>query len=185
MTIPIAEIDDELIRQSQRGNRTAFARLLDSIYDLIFRFALKWVDRVSDAEDITQQVCIKLAAVIRQFRFESAFTTWLYRIVLNCVRDWQRKTKTHVSDEHIPESAGSATSIEAEAELQRVLNEVDSLGKGFKETLLLVYGEGFSHAEAATILGVKESTISWRLHQIRKALNMSDAESANSREASR
>ena len=45
------------------------------------------------------------------------------------------------------------------------------MGQGFKETALLVLGEGLSHREAGTLLGVKESTVSWRLHRIRQQLS--------------
>ena len=165
------EIDEQLIRDSQKGDRDAFARLLDLVYDMIYRFAFTWLKHVSDAEDVTQQVCIKLAQVIRQFRFESAFSTWLYRVVTNCVRDWQRSQKRHRNGgEQADEPLSSATSSESQAELERVLGDIDAMGKGFKETVLLVYGEGFSHAEAAEILNIKESTVSWRLHQVRKYL---------------
>lgn len=164
------QVEDSLIRSCQKGDSTAFARLLELIYDMIFRFALKWAGTVVDAEDITQQVCIKLAKAIKQFRFESAFTSWLYRIVVNCARDWARAQSRHRGEE--PEENGtlSVQNIEAETEVDWVLKEVDSMGKGYKETVLLVYAEGFSHREAAEVLGVKESTVSWRLHEVRKKL---------------
>ncbi len=167
-------IDEGLILASQKGDSRAFARLLESIYDMIFHFALRWAGHVCDAEDITQQVCVKLAKVIQSFRFESAFTTWLYRLVVNCAHDWARREKKHRQTElGADESSGSAVEAESSAELQRVLSLVDAMGKGFKDTLLLVYAEGLSHREAADVLGVKESTVSWRLHEIKKQLRSS------------
>jgi RNA polymerase sigma-70 factor (ECF subfamily) len=169
------KIDDALIRASQSGDRSAFEKLLVIIYDVIFRFALRWVHRVADAEDITQQVCMKLARVIKQFRFESAFTTWLYKIVLNAARDWSR-AQARAEEIDAPQEASSSGQGEASAELQRVVALVDNLGKGFKDTLLLVYGEGLTHKEAAVVLGVKESTVSWRIHEMKKHLKSSNAE---------
>ena len=176
------DINEDLIRASQKGDRSAFARLLELVYDVILRFTMKWVSHVSDAEDITQTLCIKLAKVIRQFRFESSFKTWLYRIVVNCVRDWQRSQKRHLSEDiSFVEHGSSQTAIEGQAELERVLLQIEAMGKGFKETVLLVHGEGFSHAEAAETLDVKESTISWRLHEVRKQLfESSSAQGAES-----
>ena len=55
--------------------------------------------------------------------------------------------------------------------LHQVLALVEQMGAGFRETLALVIGEGLTHAEAASILAVKESTVSWRVHEIRKRLN--------------
>lgn len=163
------DIDESLIRASQSGDRSAFERLLIVVYDIIFRFAMRWVKKVSDAEDITQQVCIKLARVIKQFKFESAFTSWLYKIVLNTVRDWSRAQR-YTDNSEAPANLSSPDQAESSAELERVIKLVDALGKGFKETLLLVFAEGFTHKEAAEVLQVKESTISWRIHEIKKAL---------------
>lgn len=165
------ELDESLIRASQNGDQSAFARLLALLYDLIFRFAMRWAKGVSDAEDITQQVCIKLARVIGQFRFESAFTSWLYRLVVNCARDWSRAQQRHrYAFECVPEPHSDNDVTEARAEIDRVLKVVEAMGEGFKETVILVCAEGLSHREAAEILGVKESTVSWRLHAIRKQL---------------
>ena len=179
-------IDDALIHSCQRGDSSAFERLLAILYDVIYRFALRWAGTVADAEDITQQACIKLARVIGQFRFESAFTTWLYTLVLNCANDWSRKERRHRhssgSDSDASLESGQETyggahgsdttyqATEADRELQRVLAQVDRMGKGFKETVILVYGEGQSHQEAAAVMGIKESTVSWRLHEIRQQL---------------
>ena len=185
--------DDALIKEAQSGNATAFAQLLEWVYDIIFRFAFKWAGNRVDAEDITQTACIKLAKVIGQFRFESAFTSWLYRLVINCANDWQRKERRHpnsdpsnvqdnVQDSHANQysSEGSEDSTaEASTELARVIAHVDAMGKDYKETLLLVCAEGQSHAEAAHILGVKESTVSWRLHDIRKRLAALDVQAAS------
>ncbi len=52
--------------------------------------------------------------------------------------------------------------------LLQLLGELATLGEGMKETALLVHAEGLSHAEAGAILGVSESTISWRIHTIRR-----------------
>lgn len=170
-------VEEQLIRAAQKGDRSAFAQLLVLVYDLIYRFAFKWAGNRFDAEDITQQACIKLANTIKQFRFESAFTTWLYQLVINCANDWGRTERRHSppnmeqhpstsDDRHTTEDNRS----EAYVQLYQMLEQVDAMGKGFKETLLLVFAEGMSHAEAATILGVKESTVSWRIHEVRKHL---------------
>lgn len=159
-----------LIKQAQAGDRQAFARLLETEYDVIYRFALKWCQQPADAEDVAQLACIKLAKSLGQFRFESAFRTWLYRLVLNCARDWQKSQARHAHGEVTDEPVAPDLSAETGLFLAAVLAWVASLGEGFKEAVLLVLGEGLSHGEAADILGIKESTVSWRLHQVRKRL---------------
>ncbi len=164
---------DEFIRRAQAGDREAFARVIDDHYDVMYRFACKFSGNRQDAEDITQQACIKLAKSIGQFRFDAAFTSWLYRLVINCGRDWykaQRSRQDEPSTSVCPEEVTS-DGAEPSVMLHQVLALVDKMGEGFRETLALVAGEGLTHAEAAVVLTVKESTISWRLHEIRKRLN--------------
>jgi RNA polymerase sigma-70 factor (ECF subfamily) len=171
-----------LIRAAQSGNREAFGQLLAGCYDNIYRFAYRWCGNRTDAEDITQQACIKLAQSLGQFRFEAAFSSWLYRLVINCAKDWYRSQNRHQHETIDNWSEAAEDSIEPErtadrtAEnsiyLQQLLRRLDQMAEGFKETALLVHGEGLSHAEAAAILQLKESTVSWRLHEIRKQLQL-------------
>lgn len=167
-----------LIRRAQGGNAESFAELVDLHYDTIYRFAWKWCGHDADAQDVAQLACIKLAANLGQFRFESAFTSWLYRLVINCAQDWQRGQRRHEHDD-LGEGGDLATASPAEDQiyLLQLLGELQQLGEGMKETALLVHSEGMSHAEAGAVLGVSESTISWRLHTIRRHLGKREAQS--------
>lgn len=162
--------DAQLLAAAAGGDRQAFAQVLDEHYERIYHFAFRWCGNETDAEDITQQACIKLANSIHQFRGEAAFTSWLYRLVVNCAKDWQKSHARHQGDA-MPElepalhDSGSRGIL-----LQQVLQAIAVMGEGFKETALLVLAEGFSHREAGELLGVKESTISWRLHEMRRQL---------------
>jgi len=82
--------DPALIRRAQSGDAAGFAELVDLHYDTIYRFAWRWCGHTANAEDIAQLACIKLAASLTQYRFQSAFTSWLYRLVVTCALDWQR-----------------------------------------------------------------------------------------------
>ena len=176
--------EEALIGRAQRGDAAAFEQLLELHYDRIYRFAYKWCSNQNDAEDVAQQACIKLGQSIRQYRHEAAFTSWLYRIVLSCAQDWFRKEQRHrgANDDDIDgaiysategasESASERGSGETHVYLHQVMCLLDKMAEGFKETALLVLAEGLTHQEAAYILHVKESTVSWRLHEIRKQLS--------------
>jgi RNA polymerase sigma-70 factor (ECF subfamily) len=162
---------DQLIRRAQGGDAVSFEELLDLHYDTIYRFAWKWCGHAANAEDISQLACIKLANSLAQFRFQAAFTSWLYRLVISCAQDWQRSQQRHDHDE-LPddEPESSASRAEDHIYLAQLLEQLTTLGEGMKETALLVHAEGLSHAEAGQVLGVSESTISWRIHTIRAAL---------------
>ena len=165
--------DEALIRRAQQGDAEAFEALLETWYDTLYRFAWKWCGSREDAEDVTQQACMKLARSIGQFRFESAFSSWLYRLVVNCARDWSRVNRRHdtvsMAFEGATEPATQTDSVETRVHHWQVLDVLNALPDGIKETLLLVHAEGLTHREAAEILAVKESTVSWRLHEFRKS----------------
>ena len=163
--------DDALIRAAQSGDADAFEALLEAHYDTLYRFAYKWSGNQADAEDITQQACIKLVGALSSYRFESAFTSWLYRVVVNCAKDFARSQGRHDGEDFevaAEQGAGEAQGPEHHAWLWQLLGKLDGLPEDTKETLLLVHAEGLSHAEAAAVLEVKESTVSWRLHEFRK-----------------
>lgn len=163
--------DEALIRRAQAGDAAAFEQLLERHYDTLYRFAYKWCGNRADAEDITQQACMKLARALASFRFESAFSSWLYRVVVNCAKDWARSQGRHTGAESIevsPELVSTDVAVEHQVYLWQLLQQLEGLPDGIRETLLLVHAEGLSHAEAAVILEVKESTVSWRLHEFRK-----------------
>jgi RNA polymerase sigma factor (sigma-70 family) len=166
----------DLISRAQAGDATAFGELLGSYYDTIFRFAWRWSRHRANAEDIAQLACIKLANSLPQYRFQAAFATWLYRLVISCAQDWKRSQQRHDHDELFEDASrtdGSQT--EDQIYLGQVLAELEDLGEGMKEAALLVHAEGLSHAEAGEILGVSESTISWRIHTIRRHMGKREA----------
>ena len=163
--------DEQLIKQAQKGDAQAFEQLLGCHYDTIFRFAFKWCGNREDAEDVAQQACVKLARGLAQYRFESSFTSWLYRLVINCAKDWQKAQGRH---RHSTDEIGQWQDVPYDDQpdksvlVRQLLTSLESFSDGMKETVLLVHAEGFTHREAADILGIKESTVSWRLHEIRK-----------------
>lgn len=162
--------EQRLIRAAQGGDAQAFEVLVNMHYETMYKMAFKWCGNKTDAEDITQEACIKLARGIGAFRFESAFTSWLYRLVINTAKDWYRKTGKEPSSDGL-ETAQIASKSEDAVYTNEILAQIHKLPEGEKEALLLVMGEGLSHKEAGKILGCKESTVSWRIHEARKKLS--------------
>jgi RNA polymerase sigma-70 factor (ECF subfamily) len=167
--------DKQLVKLACDGDARAFELLLERHYDRIFRMTFKWCRNRSDAEDITQDVCIKLARAIRGYNGKAAFTTWLYRIVINTAIDWRRSNKRADTETLDPE-AGHIGAIAPVAETNLIANDdlarVMALPDKEKTALLLVLGEGLSHSEAALIMEVKESTVSWYIYEARKKLGV-------------
>jgi RNA polymerase sigma-70 factor, ECF subfamily len=163
----------ELIARARKGDRDAFQRLLEGYYDMIYRVAYRFTGLKTDAEDIAQDVCVGLVDKLKGFKGESSVSTWLYRIVVNACNDFHRKNKSHRTlDERYTElgaqeRAGDADNAKMLGWLYR---QIATLSDDMKETALLVLGEQLSHAEAGKVLGIKEATVSWRMHEIRKEL---------------
>jgi RNA polymerase sigma-70 factor, ECF subfamily len=173
--MPTAGAPDEiaLIARARDGDRAAFARLIEDRYAFIFRTAWKWSGNREDAEDIAQQVCVKLATAIGQFDGRSAFSSWLYRITLNAVRDLQRSRGRQARGaqslaEVMPGTAPpDQEDALAESELWAAVRRLPDRQR---DAVLLVYADELSHAEAAAAMGVKEPTVSWYVHEARKTL---------------
>lgn len=159
-----------LIKRAQAGDPQAFEALVEAHYEVMFKMAFKWCGRKSDAEDITQEACIKLARGLHSFRHDCKFTSWLYRLVINAAKDWVKSQGRHPQGDDGLEMVRTEEDSEGALYAKQVWAGVHSLPDGEKEALLLVMAEGLSHKEAAKILNIKESTVSWRIHEARKKL---------------
>ena len=169
----LAESNNALVQRAKAGDRAAFGQLVENNYDFIFRTACKWTGKRSDAEDIAQEVCIKLSTAIQSFDGRSAFTSWLYRVTLNMVRDMQRssvrrdKNIDAFSIVHPEDDPGNQ---EESATAKELWMAVGALPEKQREAIMLVYAEDMNHADAAEIMGCKEATVSWHVHEAKKTL---------------
>ncbi len=90
--------DDELIRQAQKGDRSAFDSLVRRYDRSVLRLALHMLGNEEDAQDVHQEAFIKAYRHLSNFRFECSFYTWLYRIVTNLCLDQLRRRKSRRED---------------------------------------------------------------------------------------
>ena len=167
-------MDDALLAlRACEGERQAFRQLLERHYDLIYRVAYRFFGNAADAEDVAQDVCIALADKLRSYRGEARFSTWLYRVALNACRDRARRQasirslhETYAEVSALVEAGDRDTACR----VSWAYEALQSLDPAMRETALLVLAEDMSHAEAAEVMGVKEATVSWRMHEVRKRL---------------
>lgn len=164
--------DHALVRRCQRGDKAAFEMLLNQHYQGIFNIAYRWCNDRHNAEDITQQACLKLSQSIQQFQFKSSFTSWLYRLVINCAKDFYKSPSQHNTREQTDNNHDNISDDRTNQRLyaQQILQYISDLQEELKEALILVHVQGLSHAQTAKRLGIKESTVSWRVHEARKNL---------------
>ena len=166
--------DHELIYKAQAGDRQSFSMLVERHYEFMFKIAWQWCGVREDAEDIAQNAAIKLAAYIDAFRFESSFTTWLYRLVINTAKDYYKvKNRKAAREKPLFEDVKYVSpepSPEQKLMYKDVLIVISALPESLKETVILVFWQGLSHKEAGEVLECPEGTVSWRLHEARKKI---------------
>ncbi len=162
-----------LALQAKQGDREAFARLLSAHYERIYRLAFRWTGQRQDAEDVAQEVCIKLGRAIDGFRGDAAFSTWVHGITLNALKDWSRKhqrQQQEVVDPDLETQPDPAADPER-ALLGRLIRRcIALLPEPLRAAVLLVHAEGLNHREAGAALDCAEGTVSWRLNQARQQL---------------
>ncbi|MFC1838739.1 RNA polymerase sigma factor [Thermodesulfobacteriota bacterium] len=166
--------DIELIDLAVKGNENAFESLIQRHYLAVYHFSFKWCRVKEDAEEITQEVFIKLTGKLKTFKQNSSFKTWLFRIIINTAKDYYRKNSTRnlyetaYKNEYSGGNPGHLREDNSEAE--RLYYHIDKLPDKQKAAVMLVMSEGLSHKEAARVLNCREKTVSWRIHQARNRL---------------
>ena len=165
-------IDGRVIEACQQGDRAAFQLLFETYKDKVFSIAVysSGGDRAV-ADDVTQQIFLKLFTAIRQFRGESEFTTWLYRLVVNACLDERRRQRRLLPwgetvamrnpSEKKPQEKQYARLEVAEA----VRAAIGELKPKFRLPILLKYIEGLSYEEIASVMGCSKGTVASRLNR--------------------
>lgn len=165
--------DSKLVFAAAGGDRSAFAQLLERHYDRIHALAWQLTGSRADADDIAQEVCCTLVEKIGGFRGESKFTTWLCGIIFNACRDLRRRRRSFSGlTERLAVLAGLASAPDGRDLYDSIWlrSAIARLKPAYRDAAVLVAGQQLSHAEAAEILGVAESTVSWRMHEVRRLL---------------
>jgi RNA polymerase sigma-70 factor (ECF subfamily) len=165
-------IDGRVIEACQQGDRAAFQLLFETYKDKVFSIAVysSGGDRAV-ADDVTQQVFLKLFTAIRQFRGDSEFTTWLYRLVVNACLDERRRRRRLLPwgetvamknpGDKKPQERQYARLEVAEA----VRAAIGELKPKFRLPILLKYIEGLSYEEIASVMGCSKGTVASRLNR--------------------
>ena len=171
-----SETERGVIEACQQGDRKAFQQLFEVYKDKVYSMALHFIHDETSARDITQQVFLKLFTSIGQFRHDSEFTTWLYRIVANACVDEQRKRSRFVGladgyEVKNMEAKGSQEESYVRRQMaDSVRAAIGGLTPKLRLPILLKYVEGLSYDEIAEALGCSKGTVASRLNRGHKIL---------------
>jgi RNA polymerase sigma-70 factor (ECF subfamily) len=171
----------EAIRRAQAGDGTAFEYLYRSHSRRVYSVCLRMLKNTSDAEDLTQQVFLRLFRKIGTFRGDSGFSTWLHRVTVNAVlMHLRRKRPTeilvedldrHIANGEVPRELGSEdASMLGAVDRINLLRALRKLPSGYKKLFLLHDVIGYEHHEIAGLLGCSLGCSKSQLHRARKRL---------------
>ena len=171
-------IFDELsiVHKAQRGDTDAFSQLVEAYQGPVYRLILRMGLPPADAEEAAQEAFVSAWRGLPQFRGDSQFSTWLYRLATHTAIDFLRKTTKHQSDADIdnivlPDTAASpqeqAEQEETRFAVRRALTE---LSADAREILLLRYMEELSYEEIGTVLKLPPGTVKSRINRAKAQL---------------
>lgn len=147
-------------------SKEKFEAFATKYMDMIYRIAYSWMKNSHDANDITQEVLIRLYETDKAFESETHIKNWLIKVTINQCKMFFRSPWRNVEDVfQYAESIG----VEDTCQLG-LFSAVMKLDKKYRVPLMLFYYEGYSTKEVALFLGTNEKTISTRLYRAKNKL---------------
>jgi RNA polymerase sigma-70 factor (ECF subfamily) len=176
--------DDELVEGIQAENPLAFEELVNRYSMRVFTLANRVTKHKEDAEDVMQEVFVSVMRKITAFRGQSSFSSWIYRVTLNCalMRLRKRRQDKSISMEDmmsqvlaVPNRVNTfnseGESFRRRSELREALTAaIEELPKDYRPVFILRDVDGFSSLEVSEMLGISVPAVKSRLHRARISL---------------
>lgn len=178
-------LDELLVERAKRGDVEAFEQLISQHQKTVFNIAYRLTSNYEDASDVAQEAFIRAYSSLAEFRGDSSFATWLYRIVNNACLDELRKRKrqrvTYIDESvtmddgemsrQIADTADGPEQALERVEIQRAVQEsITSLDEEYRLVLVMRDIQGYSYNEIADALAINLGTVKSRLNRARNAL---------------
>jgi len=168
--------DTDLIIQTQKGDQNAFEELVYRYDRNVLSIAMRYAFNEDDAKDLYQEVFIRVYRGLKNFRFQSEFSTWLFRITTNVCLTYKSRSKEHLrvsinnnygddenefaAQEELTYKGSSPEEISSGSDLGEIVNAaVESLSPKQRMTFVLKHYEGYKIREIAEMLNCKEGTV--------------------------
>jgi RNA polymerase sigma-70 factor, ECF subfamily len=170
---------DELVERAQAGEIRAFEALVESQLPRIRRYARAWASAEHEADDLAQDALVRVHRSLRSFRWQSAFSTWLFAVVRSTFLDaakgragTRRTLEEPLQDHHGEQEGGQRPdeALDAQEDRRRVWAALRQVPEEFRSAVVLFDIEGLSYDEVAAIEGVAVGTVKSRLHRGRSHL---------------
>lgn len=174
------EDERSLVERAKQRDETAFAQIYESYFDKIYRYLVLKIGDRTEAEDLAQQVFLKVVQQIGSFNWRGApFSAWLFRIAHNQMVDYLRQRNKRYFlplSESIPSQDDPQRTVENRLEMERVLKAAKKLTAAQQEVISLRFSADLSTREVARIMNKSEGAIKALQHSaiiaLRKILAM-------------
>ena len=170
MSLPQPDLG--VLRKAQRGDERAFTLILRAYEQPVYNYVLRLVGDRSLAEDLTQEVFLRVYQGLPGFSLRSRFTTWLFQVTKNRVLDelraLERRPRAVVTLDDIPPLEVVDAPFERTEAIDAVWRAVEALNVDLKMALLLRDVVGLSYTEIADSLEVTLATVKWRIYKARE-----------------
>ncbi len=164
--------DPGVLRKAQRGDERAFSIIVRAYQVPVFNYVLRIVGDRALAEDLTQEVFLRVFQGLARFNHDAKFTTWLFQVTKNRVLDelraHERRPRAVVDIEDIPPLEVLDAPFERLEAIDAVWRAVEGLSVDLKMALLLRDIVGLSYTEIADSLEVTLATVKWRIYKARE-----------------
>lgn len=161
-----------MLRKAQRGDERAFSLIVRAYEAPVFNYVLRMVGDRPLAEDLTQDVFMRVFRGLRGYSSRARFTTWLFQVAKNRVVDelraGERRPRTQMSIEDARRLEAVDAPIETSEAITVLWRAVEELSSDLKEALLLRDIAGLSYNEIADTLDVTLATVKWRIFKARE-----------------
>lgn len=167
-----SSVEARLIQDAAAGNMGAFAQLVNEHRERVIRTAYGIVGSLAEAEDVAQEVFIKVWNSLPDYHAEGPFAGWIYRIAVNAAIDSVRRRRKELSlDEGQHHSSDSPEDTVLREDVSRRLQEaIRALPESARAALVLREYEQLSYKEIAQVLQIPIGTVMSRLNYARQAL---------------
>ena len=174
--------ESQLILRSKAGDRAAFEELVIRHADRLGSVVGRFVNDREEAREVTQEAFLRAWRGIGNFRGDSGFFTWIYRIAINEAKRrgekrGRRRETLSLDEEATPEAPDWSHAPESRFEQKDLRRELDeaiaALPLGYRVPLVLRDVQGFSTTEAAEMMSLAEPAFKSRLHRARQAIRLS------------
>ena len=179
------QLDEDLVLRVQRGDKSAFDFLVIKYQHKIIQLVNRYVKDPSEAQDVAQEAFIKAYRALGNFRGDSAFYTWLYRIAINTAKNYlvsrSRRSSDYQVDIQDAEAIENAPQLQGMETPERLLlnqeiidtikTAIDKLPEEMRTAITLREFEGMSYEEIAEAMDCPVGTVRSRIFRAREAID--------------